>query len=295
MQRRNFILSGIGAAGFAQRARARPRAQAAQPGALMLIGGAEDRQGDMAVLRRFVQLSRGSAPRIVVLPAASAFAEFVWQRYDATLAGLGVQQRVLAAIDSRDMADDAATAAEIRAADGVLITGGDQRRLAERLGGSAAEQALHQAFAAGACIAGTSAGAAVMSSLMLAGRSLSDGVGLLPGAIVDQHFSQRRRMRRLLRAVASRPELLGLGIDEDTALVIHARRGYEVVGAGAVTVVDATRLAGPIEDADPDELLLDARIQVQRIEPGTSYDVRSTQPADAPTLPAALWQDLPQA
>lgn len=261
-------------------------------GPLMLIGGAEDRSGERVVLRRFLELCRHPAPRIAVLPVASAYAEFAWGRYDAALTELGVADRRAILPVTREDSDDPRWAAALASADGVLVTGGNQRRLVELISGSAIERALHDLHAGGAaCIAGTSAGAAVMSQRMLTGRSLSAGLGLLPGVIVDQHFSERRRIGRLVAAVVRHPGLIGVGVDEDTALVLHPGRGYEVVGAGGVTVVDARGLEAPIEDAefDLEALLQQPSIRVQRVEHGTVYE--RLDGLDDTAVPAVLWAE----
>lgn len=241
-------------------------AAASRPGALMIIGGAEDREGERLVLRRFVSLCCSAAPRVVVLPTASAFPQRAGERYDAVLAALGVAQRVVVHPASREEAGSVQLAAQVATADGILITGGDQRRLAEIVGGTPLEQAIHQAFMNGACIAGTSAGAAVMSARMLWARSMGEGFGLLPQVIVDQHFTERRRLPRLLRALSRYPDHVGVGVDEDTALVLRRGQGAEVVGSGGVTIVDPRAVQGPIDDMEPDALMHVPGLRVYRLQ-----------------------------
>lgn len=172
MQRRQWLVYATSAVAASPVA-ARPVPVAAlpgtvgRPGALMLIGGAEDRQGDRLVLRRFVSLCRSPAPRVAVLPSASAYPEAAARRYEAVLAALGVAQQVVVHPATREDAGRMELVAQVATADGILITGGDQRRLTEIVGGTPLEQAIHQAFMNGACVAGTSAGAAVMSARML--------------------------------------------------------------------------------------------------------------------------------
>ncbi|MDZ5461594.1 cyanophycinase, partial [Azohydromonas lata] len=242
-----------------------PRAEA---GVLMAIGGNEDRRGAMAVLRRFVQLSGGLRARIAVLTTASATPQLMGASYAQAFNRLGVRRRVELAIGSREDADSPAVARRILEADGVFITGGDQHRLLTALRGSAAQRALRRLHARpDSCIAGTSAGAAALSrSMLLGARSLEepeqeaawleDGLALLPGAIVDQHFSERQRLPRLITAVAQQPGLLGLGVDEDTALVIEPGRALEVVGAGTVTLLDGRHLQAVRPGAAPDAAAL---------------------------------------
>ena len=148
-----------------------------------------------------------------------------------------------------------------------MMTGGDQLRLSHRLLGTPLAAAIHRAHARGAVVAGTSAGAAVMSHFMVArggagvnprqgAGQLTFGLGLLPGIIVDQHFSQRCRYGRLISVVAGSPSLLGMGVDEDTAAEIRDGRHLTVVGSGAVFIVNARMAVSDAADARVHDLLL---------------------------------------
>ena len=228
-------------------------------GSLLIIGGGEDREDDMQVLERFVALCGGPDKRIVVLTAASRVPEKMWAIYDTAFGGMGVARRSEVRVSSRLEANDAAMAAGVAQADGIFITGGDQKRLLALIGGTRLDEALHAALARGACIAGTSAGASAMSAHMLAdGKadlhpekgavSLGAGIGFVQRVVIDQHFSQRQRLARLLTVVAQNPYLLGVGIDEDTALLIEAGGGIEILGAGAVTVIDGRHMVSNVTD-----------------------------------------------
>jgi cyanophycinase len=220
-------------------------------GPLLLIGGSEDRHDAMQVLERFVQLAGGVGSDIAVITAASKHGERVWHNYDAAFAALGVARRAAVHVPVRAAANDPALARRVAAADGILMTGGDQTRLMELVGGTALAQAMHGARERGACVAGTSAGASAMSACMLApadhGPHVRGGLGFVHGVIVDQHFSQRRRLARLLAVVRQYPQLIGVGIDEDTALLIEADTAIEVIGAGGVTIAQPAA----VESAPP--------------------------------------------
>jgi cyanophycinase len=156
------------------------------------------------------------------------------------------------------------------------MTGGDQRRLLSILGGTAIDAAMHEAYCQrGACVAGTSAGASAMSGHMLAagtgedqrekgGVKLGAGFGLMQKVIIDQHFSERGRLPRLLTVIAQNPYLMGVGIDEDTALVIERGAGLEVVGCGTVTIVDCREMISDVADVGEDECpeILDVRLHL---------------------------------
>lgn len=227
---------------------------------LLIIGGREDREQRKAVLERFVELAGGPASRIVVLTAASKAGARLWALYDAAFGALGVQASpVHIDVASRACANDAAIAADVAAADGIFITGGDQKRLLALVGGTALDAAMHAALARGACVAGTSAGASAMSAHMLAsghGRltpekgsvGLGAGFGFVRSVVVDQHFSQRHRLARLLAVVAQNPHLIGIGIDEDTALLIEQDRAIEVIGSGTVTILDGRDMVSNVSD-----------------------------------------------
>jgi cyanophycinase len=277
-----------------------PPLQADTAAVLMAVGGNEDRREEMAVLRRFVQHCGGPQARIVVLTAASAVPQLLWAGYERAFAALGVQRCVELGLTSREEADAPAAVHEVLGADGIFITGGDQRRLLSVLGGSAVEQALHRTRAQrGACIAGTSAGAAALSRQMLAGGRapllpekdvvlLDEGLDLLPGAIIDQHFSERRRLARLMSAVAQHPQLLGVGIDEDTALVVE-RGAIEVVGSGAVTLLDGRHMGSSIERAQPGERLTLAGLRIHVLQAGQRLGLASDEASvAAPGLKEAV-------
>jgi len=229
-------------------------------GTLVIIGGGEDRTDNKEILARFVALAGGAERPLVVLTAASKMPSQVWELYRTALADLGAVNVRHVPIGDRVDADDPARADIVASAGGVFMTGGDQKRLVANIGGTAVEQAMRDAHhRRGACIAGTSAGASALCTHMLAEGNaelapekgavrLGAGLGFVPRVVIDQHFAQRHRIHRLLGVVAQTPFLLGAGIDEDTALIVHGRAGIEVIGAGAVTVLDCRLARSNITD-----------------------------------------------
>jgi cyanophycinase len=222
-------------------------------GPVMVIGGAEDKRGERKVLSRFVDLA-GADPHLVVLSTASMRGEEATARYGELFTELGAARVTGTRPLTREEAGDPATCEVLADADGIFLTGGNQVRLVSVIGGTRLEDALFSARDRGAVIAGTSAGASAVAAHMVAfGRPgasprhrmvhISAGLGLVDDVIVDQHFEQRGRMGRLLAAIALSPKLLGLGLDEDTAAIIYADRTLEVVGKGAVTIVDGSDVA----------------------------------------------------
>ncbi|WP_070266847.1 MULTISPECIES: cyanophycinase [unclassified Duganella] len=267
-------------------------------GHLVIIGGHEDRTQDKTVLKRFVDLAGGSEQKIVVISAASSVADEMWKIYDAAFADLGVTRRVHLEVHTREDANADNVLRELSDADGIFMTGGDQKRLLANIGGTALDRALHQAYQQrGACIGGTSAGASAMSGHMLAtghaglqpekgAVNMGAGLGLVQGVVIDQHFSERHRLARLLTVVAQNPYLQGIGIDEDTALVISRGRGIEVVGQGAVTIVDGRSMHSNMADVPGGGCpqLVDVRLHL--LPGGSAYDLPAAGAEHA--IPAAL-------
>jgi cyanophycinase len=214
----------------------------------MAIGGAEDKFRDRVILSRFVELAGGQDARIVVIPTASSI-ESAGERYKAIFLGMGVAHCDIAVIGDRPDANSDLIAGMIRQATGIFMTGGNQMRLAAIIGGTRAMNLILERNLQSAVVAGTSAGASILSSHMVAygasGNSpkmrmaqMVAGFGLVPGAIIDQHFRQRDRLGRLMMMVASNPSLLGVGVDEDTAAVFTSDGCLEVLGRHSVTIID---------------------------------------------------------
>jgi cyanophycinase len=218
-------------------------------GPLVIIGGAEDKKGNCAILREFVRLAGGAKSRLVVMTVATQSPLEVGALYRGVFEKLGAKQTQTRDIRQREQASDPAVLDALEKATGVFFTGGDQMRITNLLGGTSADRVLHRRHEEGLILGGTSAGAAMMSGTMIV-EGLSEatprvgnvktgpGMEFLRGTIIDQHFGQRGRSGRLLSALAQYPHQLGIGIDEDTALVVQGE-GFEVIGCGAVTVLDA--------------------------------------------------------
>jgi cyanophycinase len=227
---------------------------ARRPGLIMAIGGAEDKVRERVILRRFVEASGGPDASLVVLATASEFPE-TGERYAELFYGMDADSVEVLRIRTREDAIDASREVydALEYATGFFMTGGSQLRISSALGGTAIAAALRRRHAEGMVVAGTSAGAAVLSRHMISmGESggtprrrlvqMAQGLGFAPDLVIDQHFRRRDRLGRLLTALSYNPEPLGMGIDEDTAAMIDADGVMTVLGAGAVTVVDASGL-----------------------------------------------------
>jgi cyanophycinase len=255
---------------------------------LLIIGGAEDRVGKATVLRRFVRLSGGRRSRIVLIPTASSFEEEVVTAYTEVFTRLGAPEPAVVNPQHRLDAHDDKAVALIDQATGVFMSGGSQLKLSQRFPGTPLGDALHRAHDRGAVVGGTSAGASIMSQFMISmgdegvtprqrQSQLSAGLGLLEGVIIDQHFGQRSRYGRLMAMVASSPNLIGIGIDEDTAIEVRDRSTFTVHGAGAVFVLDCRSAVSDAPDARRGAPLMVSGAVVHSLPAGSTFDLREVR------------------
>ena len=219
-------------------------------GTLIIVGGREDKAGDRRILREIVDRTRGG--KLVLATVASEVAVDVWNEYRGIFRELGLKDLHHLHVENAEQARDPKLLSLVEGAKTVFFTGGDQLKITTKLGGTAVLERIIETFDRGGVIAGTSAGAAVMGETMLVGSDnreshkvgdwmMAPGIGLIHNMIVDQHFAQRGRVGRLLRAVALNPGVLGIGIDEDTAVVVHDQ-SMQVIGNNAVYVVDGRNM-----------------------------------------------------
>lgn len=220
-------------------------------GYVIPIGGAEAKHKDPDILQRFVELCGNKDAKILIIPTASMLDE-TGPMYQELFEGMGAEA-VSIPIETRDQCFEEDILEALENATGIFITGGNQLRLSTILGGTPVARAIRRLNAAGVHVAGTSAGAAIISEHMIAGGRggptpresgvvLAPGLGLTNRAIIDQHFNKRGRLGRLLAALSFNPFVCGLGIDENTAAFIDAEGVMEVIGQGTVTVIDPSEL-----------------------------------------------------
>jgi len=259
-------------------------------GSLVLIGGGEDLSDRCAVLRRVVELARSGAGFIVVITVASEAPLEAGRSYVDAFKRLGIGGAEILAVASRDDARDPRRVEILDSATGAFFTGGDQLRITSNVGGTQLDDRLHALHRHGAVIAGTSAGASAMSSTMIVGgpgddppkkctTSLAPGMGFLEEVVVDQHFADRGRIGRLLAAVAQNPYVLGVGIDEDTAIEVSFDSRFTVLGSQTVTVVDGRGITVTnASEQAPDEPLALADVSLHVLPAGYGFDLRSRRP-----------------
>jgi cyanophycinase len=253
-------------------------------GTLFAVGGAEDKLGPRAVLRRFVEAAGSDQARIVVVPTASSLGSEIVEAYEAVFRRLGAAEVTSARPRSRTEAHAPGPVGLVDGATGVFMTGGNQLTLSSVVVGTPFGDAVLAAHRRGAAVGGTSAGASILARHMVAFGSggttpkqrmsqLAVGLGLLPDLVIDQHFEQRNRYGRLLSLVAQSPSLLGVGVDEDTAAVVAGGRWMEVVGRGAVTVVDGSAAVSNASTARRTDALLVSGVVLHVLPGGSRFDL----------------------
>jgi cyanophycinase len=261
-----------------------------QRGWIVPIGGAEDKQADPKVLKRFVELCGGREARIVVIPTASRVLETGTQ-YERLFPELGAGQVTVLDFDTRRDAREQNRLDTIEQATGVFFTGGNQLRLSTLLGGTPVARQVRTLNARGLHVGGTSAGASILSEHMIAfGKEgalptagsvrLAPGLGLTNRFIIDQHFRQRDRLGRLVAALAYNPFAIGIGLDEDTAAFIGPDDTLEVEGSGGVTIVDAGELSfSSMDRAGEDDPVCLLGLRVHILTAGATFNLHTRQAA----------------
>lgn len=262
-------------------------------GYIVPIGGAEERWRDPRILRRFVELCGGDRARIAIVPTASMLEE-TGPHYEKAFAELGVAEARSLPFERRADGNRAEWLAALSEATGVFLTGGNQLRLSTTLGGTRAALLLRERNAQGLHVAGTSAGAAVLSEHMIAfGEegatprasmvTLAPGLGLTSHVVIDQHFRQRDRLGRLLTALAYNPSAIGLGLDEDTAAFLRPDDVIEVHGSGAITIVDPEDVEfSSMDSSHQDDPVCVIGVRLHVLIEGGTFDLATRTASPAP-------------
>jgi cyanophycinase len=260
-------------------------------GRLLAIGGNEDKnEKSMKILPHFVKMCGGKRARILVCGTPSKEVEEKERTYRKLFEKIGVAEVMEPDVTRRGDGEDEEMVEMVRRATGVFFTGGDQLRLTAIVAGTPfGNEIRHRIFNEGLIAGGTSAGAAAMSSTMfISGNSKGtvrrSDVGLAPGlgywrdSIIDTHFAQRGRVSRMLVVFAHNPQILGVGIDEDTAIEVQPGEKFTVIGNGAAFVFDGTVTHSSAPEAADDDVLAmtDSAMHVLPAEYG--FDLRTKRP-----------------
>ena len=258
-------------------------------GTLIIIGGHEDRDpaGDRKILREVARHVRGG--KLVLATVASHRPEGYYDDYERAFADLDIGELIELYVHDRTEAGDREKLQVIDDAAAIFFSGGDQLRITSQIGDTGIEAKVRALHERGGLIAGTSAGASVMSDTMLVKGTSSEthrigdlhmapGLGLIRDVIIDQHFAERGRFGRLLGAVAHNPRVLGIGIDEDTAAIVQGDE-FEVIGSGAVYVVDGESVThSNVAEARPERVLSMHDVRVHVLGTGDRFSLSDRKP-----------------
>jgi cyanophycinase len=264
-------------------------------GTLIIIGGREDKSGECVILKEVARRC-GERP-LVVATVATEEPLGAWREYERVFRDLGIARPMHLHIERREDALDAERTDVLRDAGGIFFTAGDQMKIASKLGGTQLSDLVHALYTHGGVVAGTSAGASAMSETMLAAGTgaasagvreslrMAPGLGLTRHMMIDQHFAQRGRIGRLLSAVAQNPRLLGVGIDEDTAVVVEHGTWFQVAGAGAVYVLDGHGIANTTISEQCADVVSVFGVLMHVLAPGDRFDIMNRMPLAAADVP----------
>lgn len=261
-------------------------------GNLIIIGGAEDKKGDKEILKRVADFINKDTDMLLIATIATECPDESYSKYNKVFSGLGIKNIEKLDITNREDACNKKNVDLIKRCNLLFFTGGDQLRITSILGGTPVYDALKDICSEGKVIAGTSAGASVMSHTMIVQGEdeesprkctlkMSPGLGLIDSVIIDQHFAQRGRIGRLLTAVAQNPEVLGIGIDEDTAIIVSDQGIAEVIGSGAVYFVDGSEIKySNVSEQYSNEVLSMYNVKLHVLIEGNRFDLLKKVPLE---------------
>lgn len=266
-------------------------------GRLVAIGGAEDRTSQSEILRRVLALAPPGNQEVGVLTTASGIPDDVFAAYKEAFEALGATAVHNLDVRDREGAQDPGMVELVCRCGTIFLTGGDQLRLTNILGGSPVLRAIREQRTAGTVIAGTSAGAAAMSATMIYNGNAADalrkgavkmsvGLAFVDGIVIDSHFLERGRFTRLMEVGATNPEFAGIGVGENAAVIIHDGPVLEAIGKGHVIVVDSSALkTSTVAELSDGEPVAVEHVIMHALTSGFGYDVRARrflQPNDLP-------------
>ena len=259
-------------------------------GNLIIIGGAEDKEGKKEILKKVCNCLDKQKDTLLIATIATEYPKEAEYKYKKAFKNLGVNNIEVLDINTREEALEKRNYDLIKSAKIIFFTGGDQLRITSLIGGTPIYDALKEVAEEGAYIVGTSAGASVMSHTMIVQGEddesprkctlkMSPGLGLINDVIIDQHFSQRGRFGRLLTGIAQNPEVLGIGIDENTAMVVNQDGNVEVVGEGAVYFFDGSGISYTnVSEQYSEEVLSIYNVKMHVLKEGNKFNLKRRAP-----------------
>lgn len=265
-------------------------------GNLIIIGGAEDKEGKKEILDKVCNCINKEKDILLVATVATEYPKEAARKYQKAFGDLGVKNIKILDISDRDASFKEENVNLIKAASLIFFTGGDQLRITSVLGGSPVYDNLKEVAKKGTYIVGTSAGASVMSDTMIIeGKDddsprkctlkMSPGMGLIENVIIDQHFAQRGRIGRLLTGIAQNPQILGIGIDENTAIIVNKEGLLEVIGEGAVYFIDGSNISySNVSEQNSEELLSIYNVKLHVLKEGNKFNLIRKTPFEEEKL-----------
>ncbi|AGX41511.1 cyanophycinase [Clostridium saccharobutylicum] len=259
-------------------------------GNLIIIGGAEDKENKKEILNRVCNSIDKDKDILLVATIATEYPKEAAAKYKKVFKELDVKNIKILDISNRLEAFEQSNADLIKSASLIFFTGGDQLRITSLIGGTSVYDALKEVSQKGTIIVGTSAGASVMSDTMIVQGEDEDsprkctlkmapGLGLIKDVIIDQHFAQRGRIGRLLTGIAQNPEVLGIGIDENTGIVVNKEGIIEVIGEGAVYFIDGSAITHTnVSELYADEILSMHNVKLHILTDGNRFDLIKKSP-----------------
>ncbi|APM41033.1 cyanophycinase [Clostridium kluyveri] len=260
-------------------------------GNLIIIGGAEDKTGEKKILKEVCNKLAKDRDILVIATIASEVPEELGNEYYKIFTQLGIKNvRILNIVD-RKGAFATNSIKTIENASLIFFTGGDQLRITSLIGGTPLYSKIQELYENGCTFVGTSAGASIMSDTMIitgpndespkkCTLKMAPGLGFIKGVIIDQHFAQRGRIGRLLVGIAENPQSLGIGIDEDTAIIVKDNGQFVVMGSGAVYVIDGSDITySNVSEQYPDDILSIFNVKVHVLKQGNRFNFTSKLPS----------------
>lgn len=259
-------------------------------GNLIIIGGAEDKEGKKEILRAVCNSIDRTKDTLLVATIATEYPKEAAKKYKQVFSELGVKKIKILDISDRNESFKEGNLNLIREASLIFFTGGDQLRITSMIGGTPIYDELKKSCEEGVFIVGTSAGASVMSDTMIVQGEdddsprkctlkMSPGLGLIGNVIIDQHFAQRGRIGRLLAGIAQNPEVLGIGIDENTGIIVDKSGVIEVIGEGAVYFIDGSAITYTnVSELHCDEILSMHNVKLHILTDGKKFNLIKKSP-----------------
>lgn len=259
---------------------------------LIIIGGAEDKKGNKEILKEVCASINKENDKLLIATLATESPEEVGSNYKSLFDALGVKNIKLLNVKNRPEAFQEENINLIKESQLIFFTGGDQLKITSLIGGTPVGEALKDSYKTGCVYVGTSAGASAVGNNMIVDGDdeespkkctlkMSPGLGLIENVIIDQHFAQRGRIGRILAGIAQNPFILGIGIDEDTAMIVNNNSILKVIGSGAIYIIDGREITYTnVSEQYQEEVLSIFNVKMHILKRGNAFDLIKREPIE---------------